>query len=168
MSSAQHSADNSLSLRDIHLPEPISWWPPAPGWWLLLAVLLIVAISLMLWWRSWHNKRVLRQLQQQMEQLKQSHQDTHDAAATIKQLSVLLRRACISYFPRQNIASLTGEQWLAFLDDASGQAFNTDTGRLLINAPYQANAQIENSQLDALLQISGNALNGLHDKGKRQ
>ena len=29
-----------LPLRDIELPEAISWWPLAPGWWLLLMVVL--------------------------------------------------------------------------------------------------------------------------------
>ena len=29
-------ADSLAQLRDIQLPEPISWWPLAPGWWVLI------------------------------------------------------------------------------------------------------------------------------------
>ena len=42
------SIENPLvNLKDIHLPSPVSFWPPAPGWW-ILAVLLIS--SLFFWW----------------------------------------------------------------------------------------------------------------------
>jgi hypothetical protein len=34
-------------LRDIHHPDPISWWPLAPGWW-ALAVLLLVCSALVI------------------------------------------------------------------------------------------------------------------------
>ena len=39
------SSPEDLPLRDIHLPDPVSWWPMAPGWWLLF-FLLVLLISL--------------------------------------------------------------------------------------------------------------------------
>ncbi|HCH75615.1 MAG TPA: DUF4381 domain-containing protein, partial [Pseudomonas sp.] len=36
-------------------PDPISWWPPAPGWW-LLGLVLLMALGLL--WRLRH--RLLR------------------------------------------------------------------------------------------------------------
>ncbi|MGH8222486.1 MAG: DUF4381 family protein, partial [Woeseiaceae bacterium] len=34
-----------IPLRDLHLPEAVGWWPPAPGWWLLIAL----AVAALLW-----------------------------------------------------------------------------------------------------------------------
>ena len=31
--------ENALPLRDLHLPDAIGWWPPAPGWWVVIALL---------------------------------------------------------------------------------------------------------------------------------
>jgi hypothetical protein len=33
-------------LADIHLPEAVSFWPPAPGWWILALILLGIALFL--------------------------------------------------------------------------------------------------------------------------
>ncbi|MBL4711699.1 MAG: DUF4381 domain-containing protein [Gammaproteobacteria bacterium] len=38
--------EQALNLKDIHLPEPILWWPLAPGWWMVIA-LLFVAVGLL-------------------------------------------------------------------------------------------------------------------------
>ena len=45
-----YSLDN---LRDIALPEPPPWWPPAPEvWWLLAIVAMTVFIVLFQWRRA--------------------------------------------------------------------------------------------------------------------
>ena len=36
----------SEQLRDIHLPEAVSWWPLAIGWW-VLGFLAIIAIAVL-------------------------------------------------------------------------------------------------------------------------
>jgi uncharacterized membrane protein len=36
------SLDN---LREIILPPPVPWWPPAPGWWLLFAAIALTALA---------------------------------------------------------------------------------------------------------------------------
>ena len=47
-----NNPDPLAQLRDIHLPDPISGWPPGPGWWLLALLLLTVLAVLGTWlWR---------------------------------------------------------------------------------------------------------------------
>ena len=53
--------DPNLPLRDIHLPAPISWWPPAPGWWLLLFGIPTLLILLAWLWR-WVRRKTVRKL----------------------------------------------------------------------------------------------------------
>ena len=49
-----------IPLRDIHLPEPISWWPLAPGWWILVGGLLALAILGFLAWRFYARRQIRR------------------------------------------------------------------------------------------------------------
>ena len=54
---------SQLPLRDIHLPGPIGWWPPAPGWWLVAALVLVaVALYGVHYYRGRHKRAALRAL----------------------------------------------------------------------------------------------------------
>jgi hypothetical protein len=124
-----------LPLRDIHLPAPLGWWPPAPGWW-LLAVIVPVALALLFWlYKRLSRKTAVKAAQQALAALRL------DAALDERQklaaLSVLFRRTAVSLFPRAETANLTGEAWLAFLQRPLNDARFTEEGRLLIDAPYR-------------------------------
>jgi len=120
-------------LRDIHLPAPVAWWPPAPGWWVSLLLLMIAAgLVYVLHVRRRRNHWRRRALAE-LARLRQAAPER-----MLPELSVLLRRVAISRYPRREVAALTGEEWLGFLDRALGAdtAFQSGVGRVLLNGPY--------------------------------
>ena len=61
-----------------------------------------------------------------------------DAVKFSAKLSELLRRTMLAYAPRHDIAGLTGDDWLEWLDrDFDEPKFQTDTGRKLLELPYR-------------------------------
>ncbi len=102
--------NNPLSqLNDIIAPTTASPWPPAPVYWLLLflsAALIAAAVYLF--------KRFKKQRQKQQQAFIQLQQLQAKQADFIA-LNQLLKGVTLNYFPRQQVASLHGEQWFDFL-----------------------------------------------------
>jgi len=144
---------SALQLRDIHLPAEPGWWPPAPGWW-VLAVLLLV---LMVWLTRFalRRYRLHRQRQQLLAMLDAlTGQPDNATPKTITELSILLRRLALMRFPRQQVAALTGSEWLSFLDRSGGDGgFSHGPGQVLATGPYQPAlpADVDLTALSALL-----------------
>jgi len=128
-----------LSLRDIHIPDPIIWWPPALGWWLLLAsfFILILALFLLRRWLLKRHKEPKRIARRELKKLQIEYQQHQNPQILVQKISTLLRRVCISYYPRADVAALTGKAWLQFLDKlVENKPFTQGQGRCLIDAPY--------------------------------
>ncbi|HEX5126979.1 MAG TPA: DUF4381 domain-containing protein [Rhodocyclaceae bacterium] len=143
-------------LRDIHLPPPISWWPPAPGWWLLVALVPLLGLVFYIVLRLRRRNRWRVVALAELTHLRQQYAAQNlSAQKLVGELSVLLRRVAISRFPREQVASLSGEAWLEFLDHALGDeaVFKTDGGRLLSVAPYLPSTAIAEDSLNALLAL---------------
>ena len=50
----------------------------------------------------------------------------------------MVRRTMLAYAPRQEVAGLTGDAWLEWLDkDLDRPRFQGDTGRKLLELPYR-------------------------------
>lgn len=134
-----------LNLRDIHLPEAISWWPIASGWWIIFVGLVALLISLFIARKLYLNKQLNRDIKAELDNIKQQFQQTKNKPQLAKSLSILLRRASISFYPNTDIAGLTGESWLNHLDSTfnptsadkkKSPQFKSKVGETLLSAPY--------------------------------
>ncbi len=124
-------------LRDIHLPTRIDWWPLAPGWWIILVLVFVALLALYGWYRHWQRQHWRREALAELKLIQQN--GTH--YQQIAQINVLLRRILMHCYPRQQVAALTGEQWLARLEQLGGK-LDIDH-RLILDAPYMKDQVID-------------------------
>lgn len=125
-----------LPLKDIHLPEPVGFWPPAPGWWLIAIVIPVSYLLLLYIYRRYKQKSVLKSAAKMLENIK--NLENSDPLQTLAAISAWLRRVAISTAPRENVAGLQGSAWLAWLDAGLADApFSQGMGRCLADAPYR-------------------------------
>jgi ABC-type multidrug transport system fused ATPase/permease subunit len=158
----------TLPLRDIHLPEPVSWWPPAPGWWLLLILIATVIAAVLLFRLFRRRRRLKRTIRAELDMLRRQYRENHDQAQLLKSLSALMRRASISFYPRNQSASLTGKEWLQHLDrTALRKEFQHGIGSILAAAPYQPASSKIDTDFDDLLSLCDDWLKLQPVKGER-
>ena len=106
-----------LPLRDLHLPEMTSWWPPAPGWWFIAALALFaMTVLIRRAYRRWRHNEARRLALRRLSGIKAEFEQGSSAVSLGKALSELTRRAMLAYSPREAVAGLTGDAWLEWLD----------------------------------------------------
>lgn len=138
-------------LKDIHLPPPVGWWPPAPGWWLLLLVLVIL-ITAGVFLRRYLKRSYRRAALRELRNLRENPAGLADRSR-LELLAALLRRVAIRSCGREQVARLSGEAWLAFLD-RSGQThqFTAGAGRALGDELYRTGDEVDLAGLFPLVE----------------
>jgi hypothetical protein len=132
------------NLHDLVMPVPVSWWPPAPGW-VIVSALLVMVLG---WWliraiQHWQSNSYRREALVLLEKIGGSEAE----------LPTLIKRVALSAYPRERVASLTGEQWLAFLDQTGHtNVFTMGAGRWLARLAYepQLTASLSTTELNGL------------------
>lgn len=143
--------DNSsalAALRDIHMPTPIGWWPPATGWIILgiMVILILIGIAGFLI-RYVINNRAKRQALHVLASYQEAYLKQPQAQLTSARISELLRRVALVYYPRARVASLVGDEWVAFLHETGKQLDFNSVSVLLIECPYRPSGKYDVSPL---------------------
>ncbi|MEO8327154.1 MAG: DUF4381 domain-containing protein, partial [Nitrospirota bacterium] len=63
-------------LRDVHLPDPISLWPPAPGWWITFGLVMMGGMVFLWILRNRRRTQARRLAMNELGAIKQYY-DTH-------------------------------------------------------------------------------------------
>ncbi len=147
------------NLNDIVLPPPVSWWPLASGWYFLSGLLLLVAAWFL--YRSiqrWNHNRYRRAALHELNEISKGLQSESARERSLRQIPSLLKRTALSAYPRDEVASLSGDDWHRFLNATLKTPLFTDavTGTL----EFIAYSSGDLDKLDAnavrdLLRVSG-------------
>lgn len=118
---------------DIVTLDPVPWWPLAPGWVVVLLVLAILlfwflARALKQWQHNAYRREAIRRLQ----------------TISPEELPSLVKRVCVTAWPREQVAALSGDAWLQFLDRSGGTTdFTQGAGPLLLELSYNPSFKIQ-------------------------
>ncbi|MFM0153361.1 DUF4381 domain-containing protein [Paraburkholderia sediminicola] len=127
-------------LQELPLPEAVSYAPHTIGW-VFVAVVLLAALGVAIWFgRRRHEKQryrraALMELESIEASLASTHADREQRANALAAVPRLIKRTALVIAPREQVAALTGGEWLAFLQRTRGR-FDARSGALLALASY--------------------------------
>ena len=129
-------ADPLAALRDIHAPDPPAFWPPAPGWIAIACVVIAAAVAGTIvaarWWRCGLPKR---EALASLRSLRARHDTGASDREIAMELSMLVRRFALARHPREEVAGLVGERWIAWLESTL-PGLGASVRTALLDAPY--------------------------------
>lgn len=133
-------------LREIRLPEPVSYAPATDAWWVLLAVVLILLACLAyVLWRRWKRGAYRRAALAALDELRPQLTAEATRADALGHLAVLVKHTALDAWPRTSVASLGGDAWLSFLDTSyGGSGFTEGPGRVLPELAFDPPALANN------------------------
>jgi hypothetical protein len=145
--------DPLAHLHDIHLPTAIGLWPLAWGWWALCIFILVALFSSIFFVRRFKTRNGYRAFAlTELKKISQQYSSDQNAEY-LQALALLLRRTAISAFGQKFNASMTGEEWLLWLDaqyTKNSTDFSAGVGRVLRLGQYQKNPEFNRAALHAL------------------
>ena len=143
--------DALAKLHDFSQPAPPSWLPQTAGWYAVFALLLLL-LAWIVWkgWARWRRNRYRREALRELEHIRTSA------------IPALLKRTALAAWPREKVASLSGESWLRFLDThGRNSSFSESPSHLLLDLEYRGGSLTAEEE-HALRQMAGHWIRSHH------
>lgn len=150
-------AEDPLSeLADIHLPDAVAFWPPAPGWWVLAALVLLALVLLYRKQlaRVFLRRRLraaLRELDDALKAFNAAPQRNEAGLQLLQTFNAVLKRVALVHYSDPALPGMNGRTWLRFLDTCMHSAdFTVGTGSVLGDGIYRPVFDADADALHAL------------------
>lgn len=116
-------------LADPAPPPPVPLTPQTAGWVVLAALLVLALVALVVWQVRRYRANAYRRA---------ALAELTAAGDNPAAIALVVRRTALAAWPRGDVASLAGEDWLRFLDTSGGcEDFRRGAGRALVEAPFR-------------------------------
>ena len=127
--------NNLPEIRDIHLPDGVSFFPLASGWWFLLIILIVLflVIFTVLW--------VIRRSRKYFAERTLQTIDTNSPVLAAIEISELLKRICVLKY--KDASTLYGQDWIDFLNNHTKKHLSADAAALLMFAPFMKSDDLQ-------------------------
>ncbi|MEZ9514202.1 DUF4381 domain-containing protein [Vibrio splendidus] len=140
--------NQSLDLSPVIAPDAPTWWPLAWGWWaVIIAGIVLIALVFFIIKRRQKNQRAKNEALTCFRNSQPSNALSPSAAQDI------VRQAALSYFPRDKVAGLSGDDWLTFLDAQLAKPLFVAKQSQWQQALYQDSALMNDEQKKAQQQL---------------
>lgn len=141
-------AQRMEALRDIHLPDGVSPWPPAPGWWAVLAIAVVLLLT-----ARWVIRRLTgpnlraraRRELAALDALLARSAPTSETETETEKYAELLRRIAAAL-------GIDTSDWVAVLAERLGVTLTEPVARTLGTERYRAEPNLDVAGLKAFTQ----------------
>ncbi len=130
-----NNADSLQRLHDIVAAPPVPLWPPAPGWYLLFCLLFLSLIFLLVRAVIRYRRNAYRRAA--LAELRQAASDNEP----LPLIAQLLKRTALTAYGREQVASLSGETWVAWLVKTGGRDVPAAVAAALTQGLYDGSAK---------------------------
>jgi hypothetical protein len=112
-----------------------------------------MAFAARAWWQTRARGTARRFALRQLKDIEREYEQHKNPVEFGARLSALLRRTMLAYAPRPDVAGLTGDAWLQWLDQGLAKPlFSNGPGRQIVELPYKnPNVALPASDVDRLL-----------------
>ncbi|MEM8606207.1 MAG: DUF4381 domain-containing protein [Myxococcota bacterium] len=135
---------------EIYVPDRVPMTPQTIGW-AVLGALLLGVLAWVAWVavRRFRDNRYRRAALRELDVIRRAPESHGDS------LPALLKRTALGAFPRGDVASLTGEPWLTFLErTCPGAGFDHTVGDTLVRLAYRGSGGISPADMSRLIDVS--------------
>ena len=147
-------------LRDIHTPDSVSLWPLAPGWWILLVLIPLLILLIRYLLKRKAKPKIKKLASVELQNILADYEIQRNGFKTVSEISLFIRKVLVAKNGNQEVAGLIGNDWLAYLDNASGTDLFTKGGASIIaTLPYRQ--QQDDLDLQDLISATKNLVSRL-------